>query len=510
MTAISTKPLRDRLCKLPDKDALCPVCKDIPYENPQQSACGHRFCQPCIDIIAGDNRNRCICPIDSLQVFPTFSDRFYQRDIRNSECHCAFDTEGCGWKGFFADLQEHEKKCDYMEVTCPQCGVAITKKNLPLHQQNDCPHRLVPCRYCSQPVQIDKVDDHDLQCKEIPIDCPQNCGAPDLTRQSLDDHLLTYCCKVSHACQFEDYGCEFKGNWEEQERHRSENLDVHMILLLKNDKQRQAAVSGLVQENQRLVNALNELEEKLRNVLAQKERLDAVLKGHEKKLAEATYQKERTDALASQVDEVIQTVRLQGKSTKQLEETVTRLSYLGAGESRKSPEVLGDIEKRLWLLENSSSTGDYMWKIEHFSRHLREAREGKRYYFVSAPFNVDQFGYKLCLTVLPNGEDNKGTHFSVFVVIMKGAFDEVLPWPFALPVDITLLGKHRRMLTRSIKPNSQCDCFRRPETQMNIGFGFPQFCSLSQLERDYMHNDTLFMLVNVITGTERPSLHRTK
>ena len=110
MTAISTKPLRDRLCKLPDKDALCPVCKDIPYENPQQSACGHRFCQPCIDIIAGDNRNRCICPIDSLQVFPTFSDRFYQRDIRNSECHCAFDTEGCGWKGIFADLQEHEIK----------------------------------------------------------------------------------------------------------------------------------------------------------------------------------------------------------------------------------------------------------------------------------------------------------------------------------------------------------------------------------------------------------------
>lgn len=80
MTAISTKPLRDRLCELPDKDALCPVCKDIPYENPQQSACGHRFCQTCIDIIAGDNRNRCICPIDSLQVFPTFSDRFYQRD----------------------------------------------------------------------------------------------------------------------------------------------------------------------------------------------------------------------------------------------------------------------------------------------------------------------------------------------------------------------------------------------------------------------------------------------
>ena len=510
MTASSTKPLRDRLCKLPDKDALCPVCSDIPYESPEQSACGHRFCKPCIGIIAGNNGDRSICPIDSLQIFPMFSDRFYQRDIKNSECHCVFDTEGCSWKGILADLQEHEKQCDYIEVTCPQCGASMTKKDLQLHQLDDCPHRLVPCRYCSQPVQIDKVDDHDLQCNKIPINCPQNCGASNLTRQSLNDHLLTYCCKVLHACQFEDYGCEFKGNWQEQERHRSEDLDVHMILLLKNDKQRQATVFGLVQENQRLVNALNELAEKLRNVSSQKERLDAVLKEHEKKLAETSYQKERTDVLALQVDEVIQTIQLQGKSTKQLEETVTSLSHLGADESRKRPEVLGDIENRLWLLENGSSTGHHMWKIEHFSRHLRDAREGKRDYFVSAPFNLNRFGYKLCVAVYPNGERSNGTDMSVFVIIMKGAYDEVLEWPFALPMKITLLGKHRKMLTRSITPTLHDACFRRPETQMNIGFGFPQFCSLSLLEKDYMHNDTLFMLVNVISDTEPPFLHRTK
>ena len=497
MTAISTKLLRDRLCKPPSKDALCPVCNDIPYENPEQSACGHRFCKPCIDIIAGNNGDQSICPVDSLRMFPMFSDRFYQRDIRNSECHCVFDTDGCSWKGIFADLQEHEKKCDYVEVMCPQCGASITKKNLQLHQQKDCPHRLVPCRYCSQPVQIDKVDDHDLECKEIPINCPQNCGTPNLTRRSLDDHLLTYCCKALHACQFEDYGCEFKGNWQEQEKHRSEGLDVHMMLLLKNDKQRQATVLGLVQENQRLLNTVNELAEKLSNVLSQKERLDVVLKEHEKKLAEVCYQKGRTDALASQVDEVIQTVRLQDKSTKQLEETVTSLAHFGADETPKRPAVLGDIEKRLWLLENSSSTGDYMWKIEHFSRHLREAREGKRNYFVSVPFNVNQFGYKLCLTVYPNGEKNEGRDMSVFVIIMKGAYDEVLVWPFALSVKITLLGKHKKVLSRSITPALSDECFRRPQTQMNLGFGFPQFCPLTTLQKDYMHNDTLFMLVNV-------------
>ena len=510
MSANSTKPLRERLCKVPGKDALCPVCKDIPYDNPEQSACGHRFCKPCIGIIAGNNRDRCICPIDSLQIFPTFSDRFYQRDIKNSQCHCGFDTEGCSWKGILADLEEHEEKCDYTKVKCPQCGASMMKKNLQLHQQNDCPHRLMPCRYCSQPVQVDKVDDHNLQCKEIPIDCPQNCGAPNLTRQSLDDHLLTYCCKVLHTCQFEDYGCEFKGNWQDQEKHRSENLDVHMILLLKNDKQRQATISVLVQENQRLANVLNELAEKLHNALSQKERSDAVLKEHEKKLAQASYQKERTDALASQVDEVIQTIRLQGKSTKQLEETVTSLARLGAGETRNRPEVLSDIEKRLWLLENSSTTGHYMWKIENFSRRLREAREGKLDHFVSAPFNVDSFGYRLCLAVYPNGEDSGGTDLSVFVIIMKGAYDEVLDWPFALPVNITLLGKHLKVLKRNITPTLHQACFRRPQAQMNPGFGFPQFCNLSLLKEEYLHNDTLFILVNVITDKGPPSLNRAK
>ena len=214
--------------------------------------------------------------------------------------------------------------------------------------------------------------------------------------------------------------------------------------------------------------------------------------------------------MVSQVDEVIQTIQMQGKSTKQLEETVTSLSHLGADESRKRPEVLGDIDKRLWLLENVSCTGQYMWKIEQFSRHLREAREGKRDYFVSAPFNVGRFGYKLCIAVYPNGERNNGLDMSVFVMIMKGAYDEVLEWPFARPVDVSLIGKHRKMLTRKITPTLNDDCFRKPETQTNIGFGFPQFCPLGILQRDYMHNDTLFLLVTVSTDTVSPSLQGTK
>lgn len=504
MSAIRTKPLRKRLCKSPRKNELCPICEDIPYQDPRQSACGHRFCEPCIAKLLGNNSNQSICPVDKLPLVPIFPDVFYRRDIKNSECHCAFTTRGCSWKGILADLEEHEEGCGYTETTCQECGASINRVDLRLHQERECAHRLVPCRYCSQPVKVDKVGDHDSQCQEIPMDCPQNCGVQNLTRRSLDDHLLTYCSKVTHACQFEEYGCEFRGNWTEQEKHRSENLDLHMVLLLRNDKQRQATVSRLVQENERLASELKELTQKLEIASSEREKTDAALKESDGKLAEALNQKERTDALASQLEEVIETIRLQGNSTRQLEKGLSSLTPLDTCETRNMRGSLCDIERRLWLLENSSFTGNYLWKVEHFSRHLREAKEGKRTSLVSAPFYVGRFGYKACIILYPNGQGSgRGTHVGIVLSIMKGNHDQVLSWPFHFPVELRLLGKRGIAMKKTFTPCRELACFERPTTGMNPGYGYLEFCPLSLLKKDYIHEDTVFILVNVKGATEQ-------
>lgn len=471
------KTLRERLCKPLDDDEACPVCKDIPHLNTKQSSCGHRFCEPCVIKLAGDGLKKWTCPIDKLQVHSMFTDVFYQREIKNAECHCAFESNGCSWKGSLVGLEEHEQGCAYMDATCPECGLLTTKGGMHQHQRDECIHRPVPCRHCSQPVPTNKVEDHDSQCKEVPVACPQGCGATDLVRQSLDDHLLTYCSKTLHACQFEDYGCDYKGTWKEQEKHRLESVDFHMLLLLQTDRQRRAAISRLEEENRLMAGKLDSLEVKGEQTISQEE---------------------RTDALASQVEEVIETIRSQAKLTKQLEENLSSLSSLGADEARRINCPLEDIEQRLWLLENGSINGMYVWKIDPFPQYLCDAKQGKGASFASAPFYVGRFGYKLFMTVYPNGHGSgQGTHLSVFVTIMKGDYDQLLSWPFSNNIDIRLLSNNTKPdIVKRILPTRQNPCFQRPKLQMNPNCGFPTFCPLSELNRHYMHGDAIYILTD--------------
>ena len=58
----------------------------------------------------------------------------------------------------------------------------------------------------------------------------------------------------------------------------------------------------------------------------------------------------------------------------------------------------------------------------------------------STPFYTSERGYKLQLDVNANGSGSgKGTHLSVFVVLMKGEYDEELKWPFNANITIQLL-----------------------------------------------------------------------
>lgn len=46
-------------------------------------------------------------------------------------------------------------------------------------------------------------------------------------------------------------------------------------------------------------------------------------------------------------------------------------------------------------------------------------------------FYTAKYGYKLCLRLYLNGDGTgKRTHLSLFIVIMKGEYDALLPWPF--------------------------------------------------------------------------------
>ena len=152
------------------------------------------------------------------------------------------------------------------------------------------------------------------------------------------------------------------------------------------------------------------------------------------------------------------------------------------------------------MLETVSYNGDYVWKIDHFSRRYDEAISGKTPSIYSPPFYVGRFGYKVCARLYPNGDgDGKGTHLSMFLVIMRGEYDALLAWPFIQKVHFRLLDQDRiRDVFDAFRPDPNCVSFKRPTSDMNVASGCPRFVSHSELRQGgFVRDDTMFIKVTV-------------
>ena len=77
--------------------------------------------------------------------------------------------------------------------------------------------------------------------------------------------------------------------------------------------------------------------------------------------------------------------------------------------------------------------------MPHFSKHKSDDDM-----WFSQPFYSAPGGYKLCFRVHANGRSSgKGTHISVYVVLMKGDNDHQLQWPFEHDVTYRILNWKR-------------------------------------------------------------------
>lgn len=62
------------------------------------------------------------------------------------------------------------------------------------------------------------------------------------------------------------------------------------------------------------------------------------------------------------------------------------------------------------------------------------------YCFISLAFYTSRYGFKVCMRLYMYGDGvGKGTHMSLFFVIMKGEYDPLLSWPFKHKVWMNML-----------------------------------------------------------------------
>lgn len=162
---------------------------------------------------------------------------------------------------------------------------------------------------------------------------------------------------------------------------------------------------------------------------------------------------------------------------------------------------LAEMDIRFQILETASYNGQLMWKIRDYKRRKQEAVSGKTISLYSQPFYMNRFGYKMCARVYLNGDGvGKGTHMSLFFVVMRGEFDALMEWPFHKRVNLMLLDQQSRRhdLSDSFLTDVNSSSFRRPTTEMNVASGCPMFAAQSTVEKPpYLVEDTIFLKVTV-------------
>lgn len=96
----------------------------------------------------------------------------------------------------------------------------------------------------------------------------------------------------------------------------------------------------------------------------------------------------------------------------------------------------------------------------------------------------------------------KGTHLSLFFVLMRGEYDSLLPWPFQHKVTLLFVNQdNRRHITDSFRPDPTSSSFMRPRSELNIATGCPLFVPLVDLDSGgYIQDDCMYIKIVVNTS----------
>ena len=139
------------------------------------------------------------------------------------------------------------------------------------------------------------------------------------------------------------------------------------------------------------------------------------------------------------------------------------------------------------VLDVKNTNGILVWKIPAICRYFRDAVDQRIISLYSPPFYTSSHGYRMCIRTYLNGDGiGKGTHISLFFVVMRSEQDYLLPWPFKQIVRFTLINQKNpaASITAAFMPDPRSPSFQRPNKEMNVASGFPQFARQSVLRDD--------------------------
>ena len=214
---------------------------------------------------------------------------------------------------------------------------------------------------------------------------------------------------------------------------------------------------------------------------------------HEVLLVESNRSIEKANRYVGNVRRLVETVQ---ETVRRVERRIESIEHTLALRN----VTLADLEEYVRQQEFSSYDGKLLWKITEFARKRNEAVSGQQVSFFSPCFYTSRYGYKMCARIYLNGDGvGRGTHISVFFVVLRGQYDAILRWPFRQKVTFMLFDQDNvQHVIKAFRPDPNSPSFQRPRRETNIASGCPMFCSLTELNNHaYVRDDTMFLKIKV-------------
>ncbi|XP_057295437.1 TNF receptor-associated factor 3-like [Hydractinia symbiolongicarpus] len=381
-----------------------------------------------------------ICPIDNEPITEKqiFPDQAKRKEIKALRCFCENEKLGCEWEGTIALYEQHELSCQYKPINCPFCNDGVS--NLEEHMQT---------------------------CSMI---------------------------KEQEHCPFKEAGCTYKPvASNDLLKHLQSNTYIHIAMLV-------STINMIKIDNSTLQAQLNINQTSIAKI---KENTDKEMSRLSDTIVLLT---EQLRALQDDMSQVTREVDKLKNTRLNEEKTITKphpKDEAIQNEVSLMRANLSDLDLRQQLMENTTFNGKMLWKIDNYEKRLQQAKIGEVTALHSAPCFTNRYGYKFCARLYLFGDGmGKGTHLSLFFVLMKSEFDNVLQWPFQKQVTFRLIQQGQKGTTKEVKESFFADksssSFQKPTKEMNIAAGCPLFISHKDLKKGgFIEKDSLFIEVTV-------------
>lgn len=167
-----------------------------------------------------------------------------------------------------------------------------------------------------------------------------------------------------------------------------------------------------------------------------------------------------------------------------------------------------DIENKDEIIKQEPD-GTMVWRITNIREKIYDAQSERTTSVYSPAFYTSISGYRICVRLYLNGDGSaRGSFISIFLVILRGPYDNLLQWPFSYRVSFCLCDQRTMIekngtvqpkhIIESFRPDVNSVSFQRPCSAMNIASGIPKFFALSEFnqptnENLYIVDDTIYI-----------------